>query len=107
VNTHVVGCTGKRKFSTESMAHEKAADPTYGGNRTGELHPYKCGACGCWHLSKMTQHQADVLRDVVETSRAVARARVDAALHGQGFVTIGRDGIQRRVVVQHVKRRRA
>lgn len=75
---YVPGCTGKRKFASEDGALAAADRPhTRIALKRGEqLHPYQCPACGCWHLSRKTQEQADRQR---EASTAAAQRRQRAA----------------------------
>lgn len=76
--SHVVGCTGKKKYGTEKLAHEVAA--ASGGGRP--LYPYSCPACGCWHLSKHTQQDAAAFRLRYERGQEAARVSVRAKLRG-------------------------
>jgi len=101
--THVVGCTGKRKFSTRSMAEENTQRiaARHGGK---VLRAYQCDACGCWHLTSVPPEAFKKTYAMIEAANAQAREKAKAILAG-GFVMRGADGVQRRVDVVHVKRR--
>lgn len=48
-------CTGKKRYRSEADALAMIGIQQVYGEQMGEVHPYRCGFCGQWHLGHMTR----------------------------------------------------